>query len=75
MFNMLLVKLHVAMLTLVGMLALRTRSTRRGAEFIEVALYAAIILIIAGVFRSTLSGAFTTLVNKISAALGNTGTG
>lgn len=47
----------------------RRASARRGAEFIEVALYAAVILAIAIVFREQLADAFNGLLARIRAAL------
>ena len=44
----------------------------RGAEFIEVALYAAIIVTIAWFFRAQLQGAFANILQDIRDALGVT---
>lgn len=71
MLDTLFIKLHMALLTLVGAIvpARRTASARRGAEFIEVALYAAIILAIMVVFRSGLTNAFNSIISRIQGAL------
>lgn len=69
------IKLHLALLTLAGAFATRFRrvsTARRGAEFIEVALYAAIILMIAFAFRGALKGAFDNLLTQITTRLGQT---
>lgn len=72
MFDNLFIKMHVALLAFAAVLTARTRrvaSPRRGAEFIEVALYAAIILAIALIFRTQLVNAFNALLGRIQAAL------
>lgn len=80
----LLIKMQMGLLTLVQLLvstyapvraakqnlALTRPRLARGAEFIEVALYAAIILILATIFRNQLRDAFNNLLTQIRGALG-----
>lgn len=48
----------------------RTAKARRGAEFIEIALYAVIILALFMAFRAFLPGAFDALLGDVVNALG-----
>lgn len=53
----------------------QTRMTTRGVTFIEYALLAAIAVVVGFLFRSQLTGMFTTLLGKISGGLSTTPAG